>query len=750
VVVWALLLALAVAKAQETATATATTTFTKTTSTVETTAQGDTLLPNERSSTAPITSNNNNTDLNNNNNNNNNDEAASQMIELGLENFAATIRSQDWTCVLLYDPHNQVGTQEQTHILEGLVQRLTSRSTTSNTTKIGFGRLNLRQHAALRDEYYSVEMLPPASADELPHIKDDEDESYDLDLFSPAYYDSTTLLNFELGQVHWPAKVLIVGRDFNVYARLELATLLMGDTIPSTRRKIHLLDKWFSQNLPAQTTSAMDEVKHKKTTTYRGLGKTVVGNNDAEEEERVETKPVVVTRTNFEKLNLAYNQYFIDNSFTFKRYEAEQYDRMQQDDDDEDEDDEKKPYYNNGYVDDHDEDREESLQQKMKRMRYLLETDSKDDGRKSNDFFFTYKKARVKKVKSSQVYLGTLGTVIEEYLGWCEGYESTWSEERKAREDEQTNFGKHLTTMNTKIQQLIDEILDDEHQARQDPRMQEELKSNPKLKLRMQVPPLKAYYQEMVFGAGRSPRRFRQAMNELQSTMGASAHERFANRHHFNGTEFPLVLRLREYLLVEEKVEEEPILYSMIMAEFVTAFYNILREFHLNLNRSYVKYLKDSENARPHGNQFQFRTMDILDMTDPADHDLLTNYHEFHKRYTVRGTPVILANVVMTTQETLTLASIVRQCAASDVTASVHVSKKVGQRQAGNGWGGLQEYVLEGTSLLFGDPIIGHYLSMAPRFSCAVVLSWRCFLLFYAKCNLPFLSPLFFGCQIPC
>ena len=60
----------------------------------------------------------------------------------------------------------------------------------------------------------------------------------------------------------------------------------------------------------------------------------------------------------------------------------------------------------------------------------------------------------------------TLSYVIDRYLSWVEGYENLWDEERKAREDEQTNFGPLLQEMNQKLRVLVDSIFEPNYKHR--------------------------------------------------------------------------------------------------------------------------------------------------------------------------------------------------------------------------------------------------------------------------------------------
>ena len=546
----------------------------------------------------------------------------------------------------MYDPFDELATREHTLLLEGLANRRV------DNKNVAFGRLNIRQHAMLRDEYWKVRTGEEANSEEDPFWMDYYQQVMDNpnDVIT---MNNETLLNFQLGRPYWPARLNLVAHNFNVYGQVDLTTIL--GSIPI---KVAVVNRYFDEVMANDYLESVD--------------------------------PLIETESNVEKEMMTYRKNK-DNSFNFKRYERVQKEKEKTHAKEERKNAKIDAATGNAEINDDDE--EEPLQKKMATMRLLLETDSKDDGKASNYHYFIYKKAKVKKIKETPSYLSTLGTIIEEYLAWAEGYETVWSPERKAREDEQCNFGFYLNQMNLKLQQLLVTILDENNPTYKDPNLLEQMRINPEIALRMDVPPLQEYYEELVFGSGRSVQSFRAALAEIANTMGETAEARRQNRAKFNGTEFALINRLRDYLNVNAMVDEEPKRYSMIMGELVTDWHNIMRDFHANLNKHYTKYLQ--EHPLPHGNQFQFKPMDVLDMKDPANFDMLSSYYDFHKKYTSTGTPVILSNVEMTINQTLTLDSIVEQCATSDVTRSVHVSNRVGERQAGNGWGGLKTYVLD-------------------------------------------------------
>lgn len=459
--------------------------------------------------------------------------------------------------------------------------------------------------------------------------------------FCRDYYDSVadnpngllamtndTLLDVSLGTPYWPAQYWVLHRNYNMYGSVDM-NLMLG-AIPM---KTAVLDRYLIQ---------------------------VIGKDDVDELE-----PLVQTQFNAEQEMLENNKH-ADNEFDF-----EAYDKMQA------------------------EEKEaagEKAESKPQNIRLTLETDAKDDNKKSSQGAFQYRRAIIKRFKAADGYLATLGTIMEEYLAWCEGWETTWTEERKARENEQTNFGVYFKQMNDGIQELLDRVLDPNHKSRHTKEFLKKIKEDETYAKQMQIPNLKGYFQEVVFGSGRNVHRFRKLMAEMKNALGATPEERRRNRYDFNMTQFDIVPRLREYMTVYAAVNEDNKLYAGVLADMLTEMNNLLREFNMNLTKHYLKWLR--KNPRPHGNKFQFGKMDVIDMEDPKNFDLLTSYDTFHEKYTKPGTPVILSNVMLSSEQ-LTMDYIVSQCAASPVTESVHVSRKVGERQADSGWGGIAVYELD-------------------------------------------------------
>ena len=93
--------------------------------------------------------------------------------------------------------------------------------------------------------------------------------------------------------------------------------------------------------------------------------------------------------------------------------------------------------------------------------------------------------------------------------------------------------------------------------------------------------------------------------------------------------------RIREYMKIVEETNKDGDLYLYPLADLITQWHNIMVEFQDKLNQRYLIYL--SKHPLP-DHTFKRRDVQVIDMKDPNNVDLLTNYDEFHKRYTKQGT----------------------------------------------------------------------------------------------------------------
>lgn len=204
------------------------------------------------------------------------------------------------------------------------------------------------------------------------------------------------------------------------------------------------------------------------------------------------------------------------------------------------------------------------------------------------------------------------------------------------------------------------------------------------------VPNLNAYFDEMVFGYGRTPSSLDVYLREhVIKKLGPDAAARREARKVANATDFAMFVRMREYMKIVEETNSDGDLYLYSLMTLTVEWHNILVEFQGNLTQNYLEYLTEQPIA---SNNFSKLDIEVLDMENPDDFDLLTNYDEFHKRYTLRGIPVVLDKVNMTNRP-YTKEYLIEQCSTADVTDDLTVSNPVGEKST-DGWGGLDEYTL--------------------------------------------------------
>lgn len=525
---------------------------------------------------------------------------STKIVELDHHNFYSTLKQSLYTCVLFYDANDDLNTPRHQTVLKGMQEISANYNNSNNSNTIAFAQMNMKQHKLIHKIYNKGNVVDRLANEYYWEMSAPTDFLINL---------PSTFLNFEVGMVYLPAKLMVFTNEFNLQDSKDLTML---NTVSTTLQSIHL-ERWLNQ-----------VIQDKK-------------------------EPQKLSPPNQERVRDEKYQQYKNNTFDFETYIEvkgvdEEFEAMFAFDKDE--------------ID----------------LWPLLEVGAKRQHKKPKIAPFVHRNVAVQKNKqrkSKSSYM-QLGDMLFKYLGYVEGYESSWSEERKRREDEATNFGHHLEMLNTELKALIDKVL---NKSRKE-----------------EVPNLKAFLMDMVFGMGRSPSKFRETLDAMAFTMGGTARERRQNRHKFNGNEFPILVRSREWMELYNDVHVDEYRYSVVLEELAVGWYSCLREFHFKLSKSYWNYLKDR--SRVNKNEFQRKPMDTLDMTSPGDYDILTNYDAFHQKYTEKGTPVVLSNVKMF-DEQLTVERIAELCPSADVTRQVHSSPRVAEEAAPQVWGGLLDFKLD-------------------------------------------------------
>lgn len=177
-----------------------------------------------------------------------------------------------------------------------------------------------------------------------------------------------------------------------------------------------------------------------------------------------------------------------------------------------------------------------------------------------------------------------------------------------------------------------------------------------------------------MFGYGRSPTSLKWYLNnEVRDKLGLDA---AARRQAFKTAAPSVALfeRMKSYMKLVAETNRDPVLYEYPLSIWISKWHNLLADFHANLNQSYQAYLEQQQKPTP---GFTRQSIEVLDLQDPHNYQLLTDYNAFHETYTFSATPVILGNVRMT-KHNYTLDYLVEQCGNVDLTAKVKVSPKVG------------------------------------------------------------------------
>lgn len=293
----------------------------------------------------------------------------------------------------------------------------------------------------------------------------------------------------------------------------------------------------------------------------------------------------------------------------------------------------------------------------------------------SGDKFYKYKMTDAVEDLYSHALMESFNGVLQQYLTWAEGYEVLWDEERKRKEDEQTNYGYYLGIMNEQVKELLFSVFED---IGEDSFLSVD-----------DVPDLEQFYTEIIFGFGRSPTDLsryleKEVFPKVDGPNGARGLDSTQMRR------IALFECIRDLMSAKEACGEESDMYEPYFKVMLVKLHAILSEFQENLTRYYLSYRET--NSLSDGEPFKFRSLEVLSMEDPANFDVLSSYDEFERRYTAKGIPVVLSNVNMT-DETYTVEYLVEKCGFMPVTQSIQVSHQVGDSRV-DSWGGLTEFEL--------------------------------------------------------
>lgn len=272
----------------------------------------------------------------------------------------------------------------------------------------------------------------------------------------------------------------------------------------------------------------------------------------------------------------------------------------------------------------------------------------------NRDTFYKYRQELLVTRMSAAELLERLAKLNIIYRSYANAYEELWDDERKAAEDERTGYGLLLQRLNESLRAFL---------TRESP-----VES-------------KQWFEDMLFGFGRSPAALRTYLNKYILT-GKSIEDVQ------NATLFE---RIREYMLVREHiVGQDNDRYSVFLRKLFVRMSDLLAAFQEGLSMYYLGYLK----SHPKESQDRYRgfqPVDTFDMKDPEHFEFLKNYSFFEKQYTAQRKPFLLSNVEVGRGFNYTLDFLVENCGFNDVSDSVKQSQVLGDSQVTK-WGGLTQF----------------------------------------------------------
>jgi hypothetical protein len=551
-----------------------------------------------------------------------------RVCELDLDSFAPTIGSSSFTLVLFYDRDDtSVKTQRKHDILSRLAheyyQMKQPPAFFMKNIRVSFAKLDIRKHNFLRWVY-----SPFKTRFGVGREYDDFYEDYDkLDnTWSPITHDmvnSTTFMSLDSHQLpKFPTRWMLFNEDFNILNYVHSGSTIDG-VAPVVDDDYSSVRLWLGRAIRDDLHFVM-----------QGVGQP----------------------------RWAFGESNDDPKFLIK---SRIYSEREQ----------KREYAESDAMGTIDWEAAGKMAAKAKENEVTSErfnpdlhlVDKDDDG----ETFYKYQQIADFNYAKDAVFMKKIAKLAEVYLAWAGCYENLWDDERKAREDERTNYGFYLKQMNLQVKDMLFSVFEDDLDDRSNPLIRPE-----------DIPTLKHYFEDMLFGYGRSP-----------ATLNNYLHENVYNANG-NTTGIELFERIREYMHVRETVgvKGEERRYAMYFRTLQIKWAAILAEFHTNLSRHYVSY-RQANPDKDHQNRYVFEKLDVIDMGDPDNFEFLSNYDEFERRYTAKRQPYILSNVELTKPYNYTLAFLVKKCGFVDVTKSVRESYRIGDESVKN-WGGLTEFEL--------------------------------------------------------
>ena len=158
-----------------------------------------------------------------------------EVIELGVDNLAETIKSKQWTVVMFYDRYNDKENEDLNEIMNGLESLFASPT-------VGFAKLDQRRHPAYRKAYMYEDDPTPFF---FKYYNGFPDSDADDDLVISHW----SFMNLK-GDLFWQSKIVLMGHDFNAYSEVDM------NLNAQAQAQIPILARWiesFVSKTPEET-----------------------------------------------------------------------------------------------------------------------------------------------------------------------------------------------------------------------------------------------------------------------------------------------------------------------------------------------------------------------------------------------------------------------------------------------------------------------------------------------------------------
>jgi Cupin-like domain len=296
------------------------------------------------------------------------------------------------------------------------------------------------------------------------------------------------------------------------------------------------------------------------------------------------------------------------------------------------------------------------------------------------------------------------GYLLLRYSSWAESYEVLWNSARRRAADEELNYQHYLDEMNERVYELLVENEDiiprqrrrrqrndeDEDEDKDKGEDEDGDEINDDLDLRQ-------CFADLVFGFGRSASNLKDYIEaQILDVYGhnmTSIHDMQDNDHAVDedGNDIPIELfvRIRQVMVAMQHGDDDEA-FQNYMSALNFGLRDILAEFHENISRHYVNYRNkkrasmDTAAALDEASTpFNLKTPDVIDMSDPANAELLSDYAEFERRYTARGKPVVLSNVkLFLPEDTDMIEYLWEKCRHVNVGSNLKTTSKIGGHES--------------------------------------------------------------------